>query len=80
MKIKLVAYGIAKDILKGKTADIELLNNNSIKDLKDQLIGQYPEFKDLSSLKFAVNEEYREDSYELSGQDEVIIIPPVSGG
>lgn len=80
MKIKLVAYGIAKEILNGSKAEIELENENSITNLKEQLVKQYPAFKELASLRFAVNEEYQDDSYELTGREEVIIIPPVSGG
>jgi molybdopterin converting factor small subunit len=31
-------------------------------------------------LAFAVGEEYQTDSYALTENDEVVIIPPVSGG
>ena len=41
---------------------------------------KYPEFEKLKSLKFAVNEDYQEDGYRLKENDEVVIIPPVSGG
>lgn len=80
MKIKLVAYGIAKDILKGSKAEIELKDGKDIASLKGSLVREYPAFKELASLRFAVNEDYQEDSFELSATDEVIIIPPVSGG
>lgn len=80
MKVKVIAYGIAKDILKGSKAEVELIDNVSIQGLKNLLVDQYPAFKELRSLRFAVNEEYQDDSFELNSQDEVIIIPPVSGG
>jgi len=80
MKIKLVAYGIAKDILNGSKAEIELGGESSIANLKATLVKEYPAFQELASLRFAVNEDYQEDSFELSAADEVIIIPPVSGG
>ena len=35
---------------------------------------------ELNTLSFAVNEEYRADDFVLSEDDEVVIIPPVSGG
>lgn len=79
MKLRLVAYGIAKDIvgLKDSQLDFELRN---IAELKQQLIAQYPEFGKLQSLKFAVNEEYCDDTYLLQDNDEIVIIPPVAGG
>ena len=45
-----------------------------------QLEQKYPEFAKLQSLKFAVGENYQEDTFTLSENDEVVIIPPVSGG
>lgn len=80
MKIKLIAYGIAKDILKGKERTFELLEGSTIADLKNNLLESYPQFSKLKSLSFAVAEEYREDDFELSEDCEVVLIPPVSGG
>ena len=80
MTIKLVAYGIAKDILKSKEKVWEVSHAGTIQILKDQLLTEYPSFANLSKLSFAVGEEYREDSFQLTDGDEVVIIPPVSGG
>ncbi len=80
MKIQIVAFGIAKDILNGSSSEMEVDNGGNIADLKDMLLSRYPAFRELRSLRFAVNEEYREDDFRLSEKDEVVIIPPVSGG
>jgi len=80
MKIKIIAYGIAKDILQNKELSYELNNTSTIGDLKANLLNQYPKFAALASLRFAVGEEYQEDGYELLEGHEVVIIPPVSGG
>lgn len=80
MEIKLVAFGIAKDILNGSQSSISVKDNAKIADLKTDLIQQFPEFEKLQSLRFAINEDYQEDDYTLSANDEVVIIPPVSGG
>lgn len=79
MQIKLVAYGIARDILNGKHLNFEFTGNN-IKSLKDKLVSDYPDFSRLRSLSFAVGEEYQSDEFELNEGDEVVVIPPVSGG
>jgi molybdopterin converting factor small subunit len=80
VKINLIAYGIAKDILKNKRLSFEINAGDSIGLLKQHLLKQYPDFGKLKSLAFAVGEEYQADSYALNENDEVVIIPPVSGG
>ncbi len=80
MDVTLIAFGIAKDILKSSKAEISLSDQADIKLLKEKLTADYPDFAKLAQLSFAVNEEYREDDFVLKDHDEVVIIPPVSGG
>jgi molybdopterin converting factor small subunit len=80
MKIELLSFGIARDIIGASKTTIDLHGSVSIADLKKALESRYPEFTALASLKFAVGEEYRNDSYDLKEGQEVVIIPPVSGG
>ena len=79
MKIKLIAFGIAKDILAHRQQEFEF-EGSSIADLKTNLLNQFPAFAELKKLSFAVNEEYQEDGFVLTDDKEVVIIPPVSGG
>lgn len=75
-------FGIAKDIV-GKSeirfSDTEALPD-SVGGLKQFLASTYPEFGKLSSMAVAVNSEYAADTVSLSQNDEIAIIPPVSGG
>lgn len=80
MTIRILAFGIAKDILKTRSMAFEILNGNSVADLKTALINEYPDFKHLAKLSFAVNENYVHNDYVLQESDEVVLIPPVSGG
>jgi len=80
MKVQLVAYGIARDILNARRLEFELNMGDSIAQLKIKLTTRYPEFSSLKSLSFAVGDEYREETFVLNDGDEVAIIPPVSGG
>lgn len=80
MKITLVAYGIAKDILEGNHKTLEIPQNATIRDLKNLLVKTYPAFEKLASLQFAIQEEYVDDQTSLHDHQEIIIIPPVSGG
>lgn len=80
MKLRLTAFGIAKDILKASTITVADINVRSVGDLKKYLMETYPEFKELLKFSLAVGDEYQDDDFALSDNDEVIIIPPVSGG
>lgn len=80
MQIKVLAFGIAKEILGNRQLSLELPEAASVQDLKDHLVQQFPDFEKLRSLSIAVNQNYVEDSRSLHPQDEVVIIPPVSGG
>ncbi len=79
MKLKIVAFGIAKEIMDGKTHELEL-EASTIGELKKYLCEEYGDFQKLNSLAFAVNEEYQDGTYVLSENDEVVLIPPVAGG
>ena len=80
MNIEIVAFGIAKDILKGKSVQLEMPVASTVDAVKKQLVMDYPDFHTLASLQLAVNAEYVEDTYVLGENDEVVVIPPVSGG
>lgn len=80
MELTVYGFGIAKDIIGGSTISINLSETASVSELKDFLFQQYPEFKKLRSLAIAVNSEYAQDDLKLHGQDDVVLIPPVSGG
>lgn len=80
MKLTLSAYGIARDIMDGSSTELDNVDFRTTGELKQYLKKTYPQFKDLLTFSLAVREEYREDDYILQDQDEVVIIPPVSGG
>ncbi len=80
MKIKVLAFGVAKDIIKGSSVTLEIGKNASIRHLKKTLCNEYPKFNEIKSFAIAVNTEYKTDDFNLSEADEVVIIPPVSGG
>jgi len=79
MRLKLISFGIAKDILAAKEKEVDYEVNN-VKELKAKLYADYPDLERLRSIAFAVKEEYQQDDFQLSENDEVVIIPPVAGG
>ncbi len=78
--LSVIAFGIARDIFGHNSLNIEWSDGLSIGRLKQLLTESYPDLQKLRSLQFAVNEEYQSDDYILSPGEEVVIIPPVSGG
>ena len=81
MNVKLVAFGVARDILGSSDVSIDVGKDDmTIGDLKKLLCERYNDFNKLVQFSLAVNEEYQEDHFQLKDHDEVVIIPPVSGG
>ena len=80
MQINILAFGIAKEIVGGQMVDFNIKEGTTVAELKNALSYQYPDFAKLTSLAIAVNSEYVSDDQILRPSDEIVIIPPVSGG
>jgi len=80
MKISVLAFGIAKEIIGQLEVTLQLPDDATVADLKTHLINHYPDFRKLASLRVAVNTEYADDTQPLQTNDEIVLIPPVSGG
>jgi len=78
--MKVLAFGIVKEIFSGSSIDLEFDNELTVADIKRKLETQYPKLKVLASYAVAVNDEYAADDLVIKDNDEVAIIPPVSGG
>jgi len=77
--MKLLYFAILRERLKKDQEEIEFKGN--ISQLRQLLIEKYPELEPvLKVVRFAVNEEYVGDEYQLKGDERVALIPPVSGG
>ncbi|NND07375.1 MAG: MoaD/ThiS family protein [Saprospiraceae bacterium] len=80
MKITILAFGIAKDILGARQTTLEIVEPTTAGSIKSTLMEKYPDFIKLKSLALAVNQEYVDDDTLVKDNDELVIIPPVSGG
>ena len=78
--MKILAFGVAKEVLGGGSIDIVVDQGISVDVLKVRLAAQYPGLKKLSSFVIAVNNEYAAGNKIITNGDEIAIIPPVSGG
>ncbi len=77
--MKVLYFSVVKERI--KKGEEELDFKGTVSELRLVLSQKYPELRDLlERIKFAVNEEYVGDDYELKGDERVALIPPVSGG
>ena len=74
------AFGIARDIVGGSNLSFQIQEAATVGVLKNALLSTYPKFEELRSLAIAVNSEYANDDQVIQASDEVVLIPPVSGG
>ena len=80
MKIKVLLFGIIKDLINESNLEIEIQELSSISAFKLLIFEQFPKLKSHQNFAVAVNEVYVEDDYLLQKNDVVALIPPVSGG
>ena len=80
MTLEILTFGIARDIIGSSIFKIEMWEGATSDDLKRLILERYPRFIALSSLMIAVNAEYGNEATVLREDDEIALIPPVSGG
>ncbi len=77
--MKLLYFSIIRERLKKDSEDMEFAGK--VSELRSLLIERYPELEGVfKASRFAVNYEYVDEDYELTGREVVAVIPPVSGG
>lgn len=80
MKLAIRLFGIAREITGQTVLNWEVEEPFQVADLQAKLNQEYPEFARLHTLMVAVNEDYSPANTLLKANDEIAIIPPVSGG
>jgi len=80
MRIKILLFGITRDIIGDNSIEIELTSGISVLDLQQMLKKKYSGLNDIENFAVAVNEEYASGEYTINKNDVIAIIPPVSGG
>ena len=80
--INIKLFGILRERMKSNNLDIPIKDNSILlKDLKKYLLELYPALNvDDIDFVFAVNRVIINEDVTISSQDEIALIPPVSGG
>lgn len=81
MHVKVLFFGLLKDIV-GRSEDrIEIEEGARLNALFDRYAGQFPRIREMaSSIVLACNQQFCEPSTVVHDGDEVAFLPPVSGG
>lgn len=81
MKIQVRLFALAKQVAGTESVSFELPPGATVADLRDAFEVQFPDLQAVSrSVRFAVNRDFASDDTELTPEDDVACIPPVSGG
>lgn len=80
MKITILAFGVASEICGAKSFSMEVKEQLTAHELKKILVEKYSGLSGIIHFDLAINRIYRDNDYLISSNDEIAIIPPVSGG
>jgi len=80
MVIRVLAFGVVKEMFGHPFVDVRLDDTVNVAQLKQQLEQQYPALGGLTSFMIAVNGDYAQNDCLINADNEIAIIPPVSGG
>jgi molybdopterin converting factor subunit 1 len=78
--INVLAFGITKEIVGGRSVKIDTDEGATVGTVRNKLLQSFPGLQQLACLRMAVNNEFAEDDQVVHSQDEVALLPPVSGG
>lgn len=79
--ITLKLFAIYQETLGAEEKTLTLPTGTTVGEVRDRLIADHPtlaKWKDLT--RFGVNLQFSEENTELQDGDELVLIPPVSGG
>jgi MoaE-MoaD fusion protein len=81
MRVRVLFFGMLKDVI-GKASDsLDLADDALVADVLAHYESQMPRLRQtLPSLALAVNQEYASPKTKLKSNDEIALLPPVSGG
>jgi len=80
MEVNVLLFGITKDLVGKQMIKLQLSPPATVSDFKKILQDAYPALIELDSVAVAVNSEYANDNHLINVNDEIALIPPVSGG
>lgn len=79
--MEVLLFGISKELMGQQVLSLPVDSKiANVLELKRWILNQYPAMGNLNSFAIAVDQEYADDETPISGNQEIALIPPVSGG
>lgn len=79
-EITLHAYGIAAEILGKRQTILHVTPNHTAAQIKTIILERYPELGNINGFQLAFGNNFAQEEDIISGETQVSILPPVSGG
>jgi molybdopterin converting factor subunit 1 len=81
MEVRIRCFGAVREIVGSSELVVDVSDGSTLHELMSRLCCRFPQLEPMTgSLLFAVNREYAAPDKGLAAGDEVVLIPPVSGG
>jgi molybdopterin synthase catalytic subunit len=81
MRLRLLLFGMLKDLAGKSSETLELPDGTTVGDMLARCAEEIPALRDsLGSVAVAVNQQYASSDQRLEPEDEIALLPPVSGG
>jgi molybdopterin converting factor subunit 1 len=81
MNVNVLLFAAARDLAGSDVVTVRLTPGSTVGELRARLARDCPPLAELlAKSAVAVNHDFADDSRSLSPNDEIAIIPPVSGG
>jgi molybdopterin synthase catalytic subunit len=81
MQIRILFFGVLKDLVGRSTEIVDFPEGTRLQDVLAHYVRQSPRLEPLlAALALSVNQEYASPERKLAADDEVGLLPPVSGG
>ena len=80
IRLHVLNFSLVKDALGKKNIIITMNNGVTVKQLLEKVRAMNKQKLDGLPIRVAVNQSYVNENYKLHNEDQVALIPPVSGG
>jgi molybdopterin converting factor subunit 1 len=81
MNVRVLFFGVLRDLVGKASETLDLRDGACAGDVLTHYESQVPQMKEsLASVAIAVNQEYSSPGTKLNSDDEIALLPPVSGG
>ena len=81
MRVRVLFFGMLKELVGRNADEMDLPEGSCVSDLLAHYQSRVPALKaSLPSLALAVNQQYAAPDTKLKEEDEIALLPPVSGG